>query len=500
MKKLGMSFRTLNRKAVLLFVGLALIAAVVLIAGFSPITSPAQAQDQTAKAEITGPTWSRAVKFDVSPPLRSMKPLLRSGFKAEDDSEPLSPSAIERHEPDPVVQSSVGLGIFGSEIPGPSVSFDGIQNTCGCSPPDTDGEVGPNHYVQMVNLHFRIFSKTGTPLAPVMAINTLWAGFGGPCQTENAGDPVVLYDQLADRWLLSQFSDTGAPFFNCVAVSTSPDPLGTYNRYAFSAPVFPDYPKYGVWPDAYYLNTRESQIGNYALNRAKMLAGDPTAEAVRFGITQPGVGPNGLLPSDLDGGTLPPAGAPNVFVGTTDNDNGAAADQLLLYKFHVDFVTPGNSSFTGPVTIPIAPFDTIYGSCSGTRNCIPQPNGTFIDILSYRQRPTFRAAYRKFPDGHEAIVTNQSVEAQASPLVAGMRWWEIRDPAGTPTLFQEGTYAPGVTDGIHRWMGSIAQDKDGNMALGYSVSNATTVFPGVRYTGRLVSDPLGTMPQGEGTI
>ena len=171
-------------------------------------------------------------------------------------------------------------------------------------------------------------------------------------------------------------------------------------------------------------------------------------------------------------------------------------------------MTPANSTFTGPTIIPIAPFDTIFGSCSGTRQCIPQPApGVFVDILSYRQRPTFRASYRKFPDGHEAIVTNQSVEAGVAPPPAtgpmsGMRWWEIRDPIGTPTLFQEGTYAPGLTDNIHRWMGSIAMDKNGNMALGYSASSDTTtgVFPGVRYTGRLAGDPLGTMPQGEGTM
>ena len=143
---------------------------------------------------------------------------------------------------------------------------------------------------------------------------------------------------------------------------------------------------------------------------------------------------------------------------------------MTIYRFHVDFGTPGNSTFTGPTLLPITPFDTIMGTCNTNRLCIPQPGTTSrIDHLGYRQRPTFRAGYRKFQDGHEAIVTNQSVEAglyNGTPM-AGMRWWEVRDPLGTPTLFQKGTYAPGLTDGIHRWMGSIAMDKNGNMGLGF---------------------------------
>ena len=422
-----------HRKMFLLVAGLVLAAAAAAIVGISPFTEPAFAQDQQSEYVISGPFVERAVKYDLSPPLRSMAPVTKPGKKAEDDNVSPPPNRIERPSTDPLVQSTVGNGAFNSEIPSPIISFDGITNACGCAPPDTQGEVGPNHYVEMVNLHFRIFNKAGTPLTAVMANNTLWSGFGGACQTENAGDPVTLYDQLADRWIMTQFTDpTGPPFFNCIAVSQTADPTGAWHRYAFSTPAFPDYPKYGVWPDAYYVNTREnpSVIGNLALNRAKMLVGDPSAEFVRFEVTQTGTGPNGMLPSDLDGTILPPAGAPNVFVGTRDNDAGAANDALLLWKFHVDFVTPANSTFTGPAVLPIAPFDTIYGSCSGTRLCIPQPGTTqLVDILSYRQRPTWRAAYRRFPDGHQAIVTNQSVEASASPLTAGMRWWEIRDPA-----------------------------------------------------------------------
>jgi hypothetical protein len=208
---------------------------------------------------------------------------------------------------------------------------------------------------------------------------------------------------------------------------------------------------------------------------------------------------DGLLPADIEGPDLPPAGAPNYMLGSQDDGGnyGATEDALLLWKFVIDFDTPANSSFTLTNTIPIANFDTAFAPCGAGRACIPQPGtGNRIDILSYRQRPLHRLVYRNFGT-HESLVTNQSVEG--APNMAGIRWWELRDPDGTPVVFQEGTFVPGATDGIHRWMGSAAIDANGNIALGYSVSSGT-VFPGVRYTGRLVGDPLGTMDQGEGII
>jgi hypothetical protein len=178
---------------------------------------------------------------------------------------------------------------------------------------------------------------------------------------------------------------------------------------------------------------------------------------------------------------------------------GAPQDALTLWKFHADFITPANSTFLLANTIPVSPFNSILtATCQSTRQCIPQPGtANLVDHLGYRQRPTFRLAYRNFLT-HESLVTNQSVNGGGANI-SGIRWYEIRSPNTAPVIFQEGTYAPGLTDGIHRWMGSIAQDRAGNMALGYSASNST-VFPSVRYTGRLVTDPPGTMPQGEGSI
>ena len=246
---------------------------------------------------------STAVQFDVSPPLRSIRPLAvsESDIGREipeglfDVAQPDGPQT-----PDAAVQSTIGP----ASMPSPIVSFDGPSNLAGVSPPDPVGDVGPNHYVAMSNLYFQIFNKTGTSLYGPAANNTLWSGFGGACETENAGDPVVLYDQLADRWLLTQFSDSTAPYYNCVALSTTPDPLGTYYRWAFVAPEFPDYPKYGVWPDAYYISTRETTIGAYALNRAQMLAGNASPQVVSFHVTQDYNAGNGLLPSDIDGASF----------------------------------------------------------------------------------------------------------------------------------------------------------------------------------------------------
>lgn len=485
----------INRKVRLVVGLLSLLIALLVTTSTNPRFVTAQQGDSAQRPVVT-----TAERFDISPPLRTIQPILvlKPKDKAKDDRGTPGPINNTQHDPDPAVQTSAGRGVFSQDIPPTGANFNGMTNTLGLAPPDPNGDIGPNHYVQMVNLRFQIFNRSGGSLYGPANINTLFTGFGGPCETENAGDPVVLYDQLANRWLLSQFTDSAAPFFNCVAISTTGDPTGSYYRYAFSAPSFPDYPKYGIWPDGYYLNTRESGIGvlgMFALEREQMIVGNPLARSIRFTVTQTGTGPNGLLPSDMDGNIPPPAGSPNYFVGSQDNNFGAASDALLLYKFHADWVNTANSTLTGPTLIPTAPFDSVFPCTPTARDCIPQPGTTVkIDILSYRQRPTFRLAYRNFGT-HESLVTSQSVEAQTG--IAGMRWYELRSPNTAPTIFQQGTYSP---DSVHRWMGSIAMDRQGNMGLGYSVSDGTSVFPGIRYTGRLVSDPLGTMPQGEAVL
>jgi hypothetical protein len=510
-----------------LIVSAALVAALLSVWGllFSGQSVGTAQADENWRSEILKytanlkPTVTTAVQFDVSPPLRDM---ITQELAKNPTGKVVGPhyEMTERGETNfKQTKDNVGDGalqeVFGPlgplAIPSPIVSFDGISNACGCSPPDPDVDVGPNHVVEMVNLHFQIFNKTGTALTPVAPNNTLWAGFGGACQTQNAGDPIVLHDQMADRWLLTQFtsSPVGGLYYNCVALSTTADPTGSYYRWAFSnGNNFPDYPKYGVWPDAYYINTRDflngsSQNGltNYAIDRAAMIAGNPNPTVISFGLRPPiptYVWGDGLLPSDMDGSRLPPAGSPNYFVGTMDAGGpySAPQDAINFFEFDADFANPPNSTFQQTATIPTAPFDSVPAFCSG-RNCVPQPaTANRLDHLGYRQRPTWRLAYRNYGT-HESLVTNQSVEA--SPTMSGIRWYELRSPDNNPTIYQQGTYAPGLTDQIHRWMGSIAMDGSGNMALGYSASSAT-LFPSIRYTGRLATDPLGEMPQGEGSI
>jgi hypothetical protein len=393
---------------------------------------------------------------------------------------------------DPVAQRGL---VQHPNIPNTQRSFEGVGEgfvgpagtfNVASAPPDTNGAVGPNHFVQVVNTDLAIFDKTGTVLLGPVPINTVFAGFGGACQNTNDGDPIVQYDQFSDRWIISQFSVSAPPFQQCVAVSTSGDPLGTYNRYAFSFgnTDFNDYPKIGIWPDGYYFTFNIFANGASfsgaqacAYDRASMLTG-ATASAQCFST-----GPNfgGLLPASADGATPPPAGAPNYLLNFD-------ANSLNLWKFHVDFANPASSTFEGPTNLPVAPFNAMCGGST----CIPQGGGGgLLDSLS--DRLMYRLAYRNFGD-HESLVVNHTVDAGGG--VAGVRWYELRDPATTLTVFQQGTFAP---DSKHRWMGSAAMDKAGDIAIGYSSSSSAS-FPDIRYSGRLADDELGTMTQGEGLL
>jgi hypothetical protein len=498
----------------LLVTGL-LVPAPIGTAQSAPLAAPAAAT--TAK-----PKFTASVGFDVSAPMREVARQAAKAGAVPDDLDRGAVPADRGFAGDAAVQRSAAARAGIDAVSAPLVNCEGIAGPDNIPflggipiPPDPDGDVGPNHYVQMVNTAWAVYCKTGTRLLGPASLASIWAGFEVPDCEDNSGDPIVLHDQLADRWILTQFTTAGlnvpaGTFYNCVAVSTTADPTGGYYRYAFSTgPNFPDYPKYGVWPNAYFATTREfgqvdfAGIGVYALERAKMLRGNPAARAVSV-LVGPGTGApayltgDGWLPSDWDGNRRPPAGSPNYIVGTQDDEGpyGAPFDAVNLFQFDVSWGPTPTATFTGPTTLPVAEFDSIY-PCTppGSRNCIPQPDtDQNLDIPSYRQRPTWRLAYRNFGT-HESLVTSQSVEAR--PAIAGMRWYELRRPGNQPLVYQQGTYAP--ADDLNRWMGSIAQDKRGNMALGYSVSSETT-YPGIRYTGRLRNDVPNQMPQGEGTV
>jgi len=433
------------------------------------------------------------------------------------------PAVADRgHSKDGAIQSETAP----AAIPAPLANFEGMSNQnkfdvfgFRVNPPDPVGDVGPNHYVEMVNLVFAIYDKAGNKLLGPVDSGTLWAGFAIPDCTEPSGDPIVLYDQLVDRWLLTQFTTSGLddpskPFWNCVAISTTGDPTGTYYRYAFETEnfqFFPDYPKYGVWTDTYVITTREFGptveygIGVYGLEKNKMVNGQP-ARAVSFFLdgNDPAILPlvgDGLLPADVDGKQKPMSDAKIPLVGTQDDgaSYGATFDALNIWDLAVKWRSTPIASLSLNTQLPTASFDSIFPCAPTSRDCLPQPGITnpaqYLDILSYRQRPTWRLAYRNFK-GYEALVTNQSVEAL--PGVAGARWYEIRRVGSAYSLYQQGTYAP--NDGVHRWMGSVAMDRKGDVGLGFSVVNAIDVFPGIRYTGRLAGDPLGQMTLGEGVI
>jgi hypothetical protein len=473
------------------------------------------------------PRITEAVAFDKTLPLRDLAASPRAAAPAAaDDVREVRPErgpvAVDTgFSGDGAVQAAMGQrsAAGATSIPAPLLTFEGLSNQDNfnaygfrVNPPDPDGDVGPNHYVEMINLVLGVYDKMGNLLLGPIPIGAVWDGFAVEDCTDPSGDPIVLYDQLVDRWLLSQFTTRGPIYYNCVAISETGDPTGAYYRYAFSSgEYFPDYPKYGVWTDSYLLTSRdfgptvEYGISVYALEKNKMIAGNPRARAVQFFLDSEVVPlsliGDGLLPADIDGTRRPIDRVAAPIVGTQDDDHpyGATFDALNIFELWVQWRARPEAWLTLAAQPPVAEFDSVFPCTPTSRDCLPQPGITnraqYLDILSYRQRPTWRLAYRNFGK-YEAMVTNQSVEA--SPGMAGVRWYEIRRTNGVYSVHQQGTFAP--DDGVHRWMGSIAMDWQGNMGLGYSVVNGVDVYPGIRYTGRLSGDPLGAMTLGEGVI
>lgn len=417
-------------------------------------------------------------------PLRDMTPLkVEEGGHRDKPIHLLTPAAG-------VVGRDTALQTVSIAAPtvGNVVSFDGVGSGAfgfvpNAAPPDTNGAIGDTQYVQWVNESFAVFSKAGTLLFGPAAGNTLFQALGAthPCAVHNDGDPIAQFDKAAHRWVMTQFSVTSGStqgFWQCVAVSQTADATGAYNVYGFNYGTVPfnDYPKLAVWSDGYYITynifNNGATFGGAKLcsfDRSSMLAGLPATQ-ICFQLS-PSFG--GVLPADLDGPTPPPAGSPEYFVNF-------GANSLNIWKFANTNFAAGTATLTGPVNVPVAAFAAACGG--GT--CIPQL-GTAQTLDSLADRLMYRLAYRNFGD-HEALVVNHSVTAGTA---TGIRWYEIRSPGTTPTIFQQGTFAP---DTAFRWMGSAAMDSAGNIALGYSVSSGT-LNPSVRFTGRAPTDPLGTM-------
>jgi hypothetical protein len=433
----------------------------------------------------------KEIKHDTSKPLRSIAPKHDSKGKHIRD-EFRFPNRSGSGGRDPVVQTSAPTGA----APVVGSGFQGVP-AVNSLPPDPNAAVGLSQIVEIVNQSFQVFDKSGNSLYGPADTNTIWSGFGGGCETENDGDATVAYDRAADRWVIQQFAlepywfNTGE-FLECVAVSQTGDATGEWHRYAFNGfeDAFPDYPKLGVWPDGYYttfnLFTNDG-LGGYtgprvcAYERDKMLVGDTASQQCQ---SVDDTDLNGFLPSDVDSSTPPPSGSPNYLLGLYAPIGSPPS--LRMFKYSVDWATPANTTLSGPTTLSGVPAFTL--ACGGG-NCIPQ-QGVSQRLDSLGDRLMYRLAYRNFGD-HESLVVTHSVGVGSS---TGVRWYEIRDPgAATPAVYQSGTFAP---DSKYRWMGRAAMDKDGDIALGYSVSNAS-MYPSIAVTGRLAEDPLGTMGQGE---
>ncbi len=440
------------------------------------------------------------VPFELNVDLRTLPsaPAWKPGDPIEVVPERVaSDGPVERIEGwiDPVLQRG------GATFPGALLLAVEAHPPGNSNPPDTVGAVGPNHYISMVNAsRFAIWAKDGTNLIPPTLVRTLWGGGASPCQ-DGDGDPIVEYDNLADRWILQEFDLSGNTF--CIYISQTADPVsGGWFSYSFSAPSFPDYPQYGVWPDAYYVGSFEfPNLGIYAFDRANMLSGQP-ATFQRFQISAlngPDPRVTRILPANLDG-LVPPPGPnpPNPFVRSvhSSQDNSDPVTRLELWEYHVDWVTPANSTFTFGQMLTPDPFALLPCSPS-VRDCVPQPGtANLIDALYNRLLRSLQ--YRVLPDGREAMVVNQVVDAGSG--VGGVRWYELsREPAPEGagwTLRQNATYSP---DATYRFMGSAAINAQGDIALSYTASSSTE-FPSIRATARRVDDPLDQMTMDELTL
>jgi hypothetical protein len=433
------------------------------------------------------PVVVKPIYFDVSPPLRDM---VKSAPSVADNSwkdgvvknffnikqrnqAPGNPSFR-----DPGQQAYLGSILTDTTIQ----NFDGVNNVDGYVPPDTHGDVGPNHYFHVVNASYSVYNKSGVKLIGPFNNSTVWTGMPN---NSNDGDAIVLYDEQANRWLFSQFSLPSypyGPFYQMIAVSQTADPTGSWYRWEYSFSDMPDYPKFGIWPDGYYMsiNRFTSGSGNYAgtgaaaFDRAAMIAGNATATMVYF--TLPSSNDEySQLPSDCDG-PFPTTGTPNYFTYIYD----ISPYHLGIREFHVNWTVPANSTFAPATTLSVTSFSNSLGSGITQK-------GTSKKLDAISDRLMYRLQYRKF-SSYQSMVTCHTVSIASG--VAGIRWYELRNTGSGWTVYQQSTYGP--TDGNSRWMGSIAQDSSGNLALGYSVSGSN-LYPSIRYTGRMKNDVINTM-------
>ena len=433
-------------------------------------------------AQAQGVLKNPAVKYDsrhdISLPLRNMALTAHKSGVSIPMPEPGHAYQLPAGPPGPdgVIQQVYLPKVHTTKV----LSFDAVrEDEQNAQVPDTNGAVGATQFVEITNFDYAVYDKaTGKNLLKPTSTSTIFSGFGGLCENTLPGDPVVIWDKIANRWLVSYFNYQGDNAL-CIAVSTSADATGSYNRYEYDyGGTLPDYPKYAVWPDAYY-SSSNLDGGNAqpcAYDRNAMLAGTSAAQ-----ICFTPSNASSLLPSDLDGATAPPNGAPNHYLQL-----GNTSNLLQEFDFHVDFANPRKSTFTGPNNISVPTFSEACPQFT----CIPQPSGG-EEVEGLGDRLMFRLAYRNFGDHEALVVAHNVVPGSGSTAVSAMRWYELRATpvGGSFALYQAGTFQ---NKSISLWMGSAAMDKDGDIALGMSASSSAK-DPSVWYTGRLASDPTGKM-------
>ncbi|MCF8231309.1 MAG: T9SS type A sorting domain-containing protein [Bacteroidales bacterium] len=423
----------------------------------------------------------KAAYFDVSEPLRDKEPIKpsernRSWKDNIIQNEFIPPQKDDNRDiEDPVVQKDKGS----REMRAPIHNFEGTGNLNGVYPPDTEGDVGEDFYFQMINLSFTIYDKEGNTVYGPADNSTLWDGFIGPWTGSNDGDPIVVYDEAAERWVASQFAveTSNGQYYELVAVSKTSDPTGEYYRYAFEYDDFNDYPKIGVWPDA-YVATYNMFSGNFqgagvaAFDREAMLAGEEDAEQQFFQLSSQYYG---ILPADFDG-PAPPDSIPHYIVHNSNNPR-----EIQIFEFTIDWENPSNSDITLEHSLEPENYTTASTN-------VPQPN-TSTGLDDFIGQMMYPLKFRKFDD-HLSMVMNHAV-VTSFQAEHGIRWYEVRNTDGDWTIHQQSTYAP--DDGLHRWLGSIAMNGNGDIALGFSVSGEEEVYPSIRYVARTADAPLGEM-------
>lgn len=427
-----------------------------------------------------------ASSFRITPPLREWSEAITEEAEqmkreSHDGNRPLPPMKPLAEQDPPTMDAALQLVPATHRLRTPLVSFNG-QNGSGY-PPDPTGAAGPDHYVQAVNTAFRVYTKTGTGVGAAHNLSSLWAG------SADEGDPIVLYDRHADRWFISQFN-SGSPNHMLLALSQTGDPTGAYYTWSFNFTSFPDYPKFSVWWDGYYMTSNSSKTA-IVFEREAMLTGSANARMVA--LSAPNAlndGFRSVLPADADG-EIPPAGTPCYFFNLEDNGwNGVTTDRIKVYEMTTDWNTLANTNVVLSRTLTTTAFD---GAFPANWDDIAQP-GTTQKLDAIAGVFNFRAQYMRW-GGYNTVVLCNVVDVNGSDH-AGIRWYELRDADdGQWNIYQQGTWSP---DAAHRWIGSIAMDAQGNIGLAYSHSDpANSGYPGLRYTGRYANDPLGQMTVAE---